>query len=93
MLWIEGSVYLSAEGSIYLSAIATGDRAYPFRHLKDDIASLENRLGLIFELFPLEPLGKFLLVTTQDFVVSFVHLECAPFGCDTIYDNTYHNLN
>jgi hypothetical protein len=34
-------------------------------------------------VFSLNSFLKISLVSVQDFVVSFVHLECAPFGCSS----------
>jgi hypothetical protein len=45
------------------------------------VAVFEPRVRLILELLPHQPGFKILLVSEVDFVVSFIHLECAPFDC------------
>ena len=65
------------------------DRARPFTDLVSNIGVLEHRLGLVFVMLPLQPLLKILLVSAQDFVVSFLHLERAPFGLDRNLDNSH----
>src|SRR5690606_21653594 len=42
---------------------------------------LEHSVGLVFVLLSYQSGFEVLLVTEVDFVVSFIHLECAPFGC------------
>jgi len=43
------------------------------------VGSFENRLHLVFVVFPLQTNSKILLVSEVDFVVSYIHLECAPY--------------
>jgi hypothetical protein len=57
------------------------DRANSLGNLVVNIRVLEHRLRLALEVLSLNPFFKILLVSLQDFVVSFVHLECAPLGC------------
>jgi len=45
------------------------------------IGIFEYGIGLVLVLLSYEPGIKILLVTEEDFVVSFIHLKCAPFGC------------
>jgi hypothetical protein len=46
-----------------------------------DVGIFEDSIGLVLVLLSYQPGVEILLVTEEDFVVSFVHLECAPFGC------------
>jgi hypothetical protein len=46
-----------------------------------DVRVFEHGIGLVRILLPFQSGIKILLVSEVDFVVSFVHLECAPFGC------------
>jgi hypothetical protein len=78
---------------VYGADTAATNGAYPLGHLEEDVASPKHWFGLILELLPLNSFLKISLVTTQDSMVSFVHLGCAPFGCDRILHNLNHNLN
>jgi hypothetical protein len=46
-----------------------------------EVEVFEHRIGLVLKLFSNQPHIDILLVTEVDSVVSFIHLECAPFGC------------
>jgi hypothetical protein len=46
-----------------------------------DIGIFKHGIGLVIILLSYQAGVKILLVTGVDFVVSFIHLECAPFGC------------
>jgi hypothetical protein len=48
-----------------------------------DVGVFEHGVGLIFELLPFQTGFKILLVSKVDFLVSFIHLECAPFDCSS----------
>ena len=52
-----------------------------FGDLIVEVGIFEHRIGLIFILLSYQPGVEIFLVTKIDFVVSFIHLECAPFGC------------
>jgi hypothetical protein len=45
------------------------------------IGIFKHGIGLVIILLSYQAGVKILLVTGVDFVVSFIHLECAPFGC------------
>jgi hypothetical protein len=51
-----------------------------------DVGIFEHEIGLVLVLLSYEPGIKILLVTEDDFVVSFIHLECAPFGCSGYFN-------
>jgi hypothetical protein len=57
------------------------DRPDPFGYLIVGVGVFEHGIGLIFILFSYQPGAEIFLVTEVDFVVSFIHLKCAPFGC------------
>ena len=52
-----------------------------FGNLTVDVGVFEHRIGLVLILFSHQPGIEILLVTEVDSVISFIHLECAPFGC------------
>jgi hypothetical protein len=52
-----------------------------FGNLIVDVGIFEHRIGLILILLSYQPGVEIFLVTKIDFVVSFIHLECAPLGC------------
>ena len=56
------------------------DRSGSFRYLVMDVGISEHGIGLILVGFSSQPNPKILLVTKVCFVVSFVHLKCAPLG-------------
>jgi hypothetical protein len=58
----------------------TADRTRSLGDLVVDVGIFEHRVGLVWVLLPFQSGFKILLVSEVDFVVSFVHLECAPFG-------------
>jgi hypothetical protein len=68
---------------VYRTDAAATNGAYPLGYLVEDIAALEHWFGLILELLSLNSFLKISLVTAQDFMVSFVRLECAPFDCSS----------
>jgi hypothetical protein len=57
------------------------DRPGSFGNVIVDVGVFEHGAELVFILFSYQPGIEILLVTEEDFVVSFVHLKCAPFGC------------
>jgi hypothetical protein len=46
-----------------------------------DVRIFRDWVGLVWILLPFRSGLKILLVSEVDFVVSFVYLECPPFGC------------
>jgi hypothetical protein len=60
---------------------AETDGPGPFGDLIVDVGVFEHGLGLVFKLLSHQSGFEILLVTEVGFVVSFIHLECAPFGC------------
>jgi hypothetical protein len=52
-----------------------------FGNLVVDVGVFEHGFGLVLILLSHQTGFKILLVTKADFVVSFIHLKCAPFGC------------
>ena len=49
------------------------------------VGVLEHRIGPVLKLISFQPACKILLVSEEDSVVSFIHLECAPFGMSCKY--------
>jgi len=43
------------------------------------VFSFENRFRLVLVVFPLQMFFKILLVFQVGFMVSYIHLECAPY--------------
>src|SRR2546426_7275513 len=54
------------------------DRPCSFGNHISDIGVLKHRLRLVVKVFSLKSFLEISLVSLQNFVVSFVHLECAP---------------
>jgi hypothetical protein len=77
------------------ASTANGTRS--LGNLVVDVRVFEHGVSLVWILLPFQPDFKILLVSEVDFVVSFVHLECAPFGCigylqiPTITNNDAHS--
>jgi hypothetical protein len=61
------------------ASAANGTRS--LGNLVVDVRVFEHGVGLVWILLAFQSGFKILLVSEVDFVVSFVHLECAPFGC------------
>jgi hypothetical protein len=59
---------------------AAANRSQSRRYLAVDVGIFEHGVGLIRILLPRQSGFEILLVSKVDFVVSFVQLECAPFG-------------
>ena len=60
---------------------ATTNGTRSFGNLVVSVGVFEHRRWLILELLPFQPRFKILLVSEVGFMVSFVHLECAPIDC------------
>jgi hypothetical protein len=56
------------------------DSSGSFGYLIVNVGVFEHGVGPILVLLSCQPSIEILLVTEKDFVVSFIHLECAPFG-------------
>jgi hypothetical protein len=72
---------------------AKSDGSGLFSTLVPNIRVPEHRAGLIVKPLSIQPGFEIPLVSEEDFVVSFIRLKCAPFGCDRNLDNAHHNLN
>jgi hypothetical protein len=80
-LAIDFSIQLqSAHHLMNRSDAAITDCACSFGNLVNQVAVLKHRIGLVGVVLSFQPDIKIVLVLEVDCMVSFVHLECAPFG-------------
>jgi len=63
--------------TLYIVMIFNGSRS--IRYLVMYVGSFEHDIRLVFVAFSFQTNFKILLVSAADSVVSYIHLECAPY--------------